>query len=120
MTTATPTGQVIEARAPTPADHSETRGGHMQIALALYPSFTTLDIVGPFQVLVDPPGNDVMFVAAQAGPVRDHTGRAGLVATRSFADVPTPDIVVVPGGLHDTELQAELVQWLRAVHPTTT
>ena len=28
----------------------------MQIALALYPSFTMLDIVGPFQVLVDVPG----------------------------------------------------------------
>jgi transcriptional regulator GlxA family with amidase domain len=59
-------------------------------------------------------------VAAQAGPVVDHTGRAGLVATQSFADVPAPDVVVVPGGLRDTELQAELIEWLRAVHPTTT
>jgi transcriptional regulator GlxA family with amidase domain len=92
----------------------------MQIALALYPSFTMLDIVGPFQVLVDVPGNDVVFVAAEAGPVVDHTGRAGLVATKAFADVPTPDVVVVPGGLRDTELQTELVEWLRAVHPTTT
>jgi hypothetical protein len=25
----------------------------MQIALALYPNFTMLDIIGPFQVLVD-------------------------------------------------------------------
>ena len=91
----------------------------MQIALALYPSFTMLDIVGPFQVLADVPGNDVVFVAAQAGPVLDHTGRSGLVATTSFADVPAPEVVVVPGGLRDTELQAELVEWLRAVHPTT-
>ena len=92
----------------------------MQIALALYPKFTILDIIGPFQVLVDVPGNDVVFVAAHAGPVVDHTGRAGLVATKSFADVPEPDVVVVPGGLGDTELQSELVEWLRAVHPTTT
>jgi transcriptional regulator GlxA family with amidase domain len=92
----------------------------MQIALALYPQFTMLDIVGPFQVLVDVPGNDVVFVAADAGPVVDHTGRASLVATHSFADTPEPDVVVVPGGLHDTELQVELVDWLRAVHPTTT
>jgi transcriptional regulator GlxA family with amidase domain len=91
----------------------------MQIALALYPSFTMLDIIGPFQVLVDVPGNDVVFVAAQAGPVVDHTGRAGLVATRSFAEAPAPDVVVVPGGLHDTELQPQLIEWLRAVHPTT-
>ena len=26
----------------------------------------------------------------------------------------------MPGGLGDTELQAELIEWLRAVHPTTT
>jgi transcriptional regulator GlxA family with amidase domain len=92
----------------------------MQIALALYPSFTMLDIIGPFQVLADVPGNDVVFVAAQTGPVVDHTGRASLVATKSFADVPAPDVVVVPGGLNDTELQAELIDWLRAVHPKTT
>ena len=89
----------------------------MQIALALYPNFTMLDIIGPFQVLVDVPGHDVVFVAAEAGPVVDHTGRATLIATKSFADVADPDIVVVPG---DTEIQPELVEWLRAVHPTTT
>jgi transcriptional regulator GlxA family with amidase domain len=92
----------------------------MQIALALYPNFTMLDIIGPFQVLADVPGNDVEFVAAAAGPVVDHTGRGTLIATKSFADVPNPDIVVVPGGLNDTELQPELLEWLRKVHPTTT
>ena len=48
----------------------------MQIALALYPGFTALDIVGPFQTLVDVPGLDVTFVAETAGPVTDHTGRS--------------------------------------------
>jgi transcriptional regulator GlxA family with amidase domain len=92
----------------------------VQIALALYPNFTMLDIIGPFQVLVDVPGNDVVFVAAEAGPVVDHTGRASLVATKSFADVPSPDVVVVPGGLGDSELQPELIAWLQQVHATTT
>ena len=53
----------------------------MQIALALYPNFTMLDIIGPFQVLADVPGHEVVFVAAEAGPVVDHTGRATLIAT---------------------------------------
>ena len=92
----------------------------MEIALVLYPNFTMLDIIGPFQVLADVPGHEVVFVAAEAGPVVDHTGRATLIATKSFADVSDPDIVVVPGGLDDTELQTELIEWLRAVHPTTT
>jgi transcriptional regulator GlxA family with amidase domain len=91
----------------------------MQIALALYPNFTMLDIIGPFQVLADVPGHDVVFVAAEAGPVTDHTGRATLTATKTFGEVGKPDIVVVPGGLGDTEIQPELVEWLRAVHPTT-
>jgi transcriptional regulator GlxA family with amidase domain len=92
----------------------------MQIALALYPKFTMLDIIGPFQVLADVPGNDVFFVASEAGPVVDHTGRASLVATKSFSEVTAPDVVVVPGGLGDTELQPALVEWLRVVHPNTT
>ncbi len=92
----------------------------MQIALALYPKFTMLDIVGPFQILADVPGHEVVFVAAEAGPVVDHTGRATLIAEKSLAEVRDPDVVVVPGGLGDTELQPELVEWLRAVHPMTT
>jgi putative intracellular protease/amidase len=59
----------------------------MQIALALYPNFTMLDIVGPFQVLADVPSHEVEFVAAERGPVVDHTGRGTLIATRTFADV---------------------------------
>ena len=47
----------------------------MQIALALYPGFTCLDIMGPFQVLADVPGHDVVFVSGETGPVIDHTGR---------------------------------------------
>lgn len=92
----------------------------MQIALALYPKFTMLDIVGPFQVLADVPGHDVVFVGRDTGLVVDHTGRAGIVATKTFDDVPDPDIAVVPGGLGDTELDEALVAWLRAIHPTTT
>jgi transcriptional regulator GlxA family with amidase domain len=92
----------------------------MQIAFALYPNFTILDIIGPFQVLADVPGHEVVFVAAEPGPVVDHTGRATLIATKSFADVGEPDIVVVPGALGDTKIQPEPVEWLRAVHPRTT
>jgi putative intracellular protease/amidase len=47
----------------------------MQIALALCPKFTALDIIGPFPVLADVP-HEVVFVAGEAGPVMDHTGRS--------------------------------------------
>ena len=99
--------------------HHGCRLQPMQIALALFPGFTDLDIIGPFQVLVDVPGHDVAFVAAEAGPVLDHTGRCPLVASKTFAEVTAPDVVVVPGGNTDA-LQAELVEWIRKVHETTT
>lgn len=94
----------------------------MQIAFVLYPRFTALDIVGPFQTLIDLPGIDGRFVAAATGPVRDHTGRLSLVATHSLAETDRPDVVVVPGGFADRSIAADdpVVAWLRAVHPTTT
>jgi transcriptional regulator GlxA family with amidase domain len=91
----------------------------MQIALVLYPKFTLLDIIGPFQVLVDVPGHDVVFVSAQAGYVIDHTGRSGLFASARLDEVPTPDVVVVPGALGDTELDQPVVEWLGQVHVAT-
>ena len=94
----------------------------MQIALVLYPRFTALDIVGPFQTLADLPGVECVFVAETAGPVIDHTGRLSLVATATFAEITAPDVIVVPGGMADATATGTdpVVEWIRAVHPTTT
>ena len=72
---------------PNPSVHQKCCEVAMQIALVLYPKFTVLDIIGPFQALVDVPGHDVVFVAEEAGPVIDHTGRCPLVASTSFKQV---------------------------------
>lgn len=90
----------------------------MQIALVLYPGFTALDIIGPFQVLVDIPGHDVVFVADEVGPVMDQSGRCPLVATARLSDVMTPDVIVVPGG-NTTDL-ASVVDWLGVAHAAAT
>jgi transcriptional regulator GlxA family with amidase domain len=91
----------------------------VHIALAIYPGFTALDIVGPFQVLSALPNDTVEFVAAATGLVEDGTGRCPLLATATFDDTPTPDVVVVTGGgspSHDNPL----VPWLAQVHGTST
>jgi transcriptional regulator GlxA family with amidase domain len=91
------------------------------IGLVLYPKFTALDIVGPFQTLVDVPGLDVFFIAETAGPVMDHTGRLTLNATHTFSEIETLDVVVVPGGFADREVAPDnaIVQFIKRVHPKT-
>ena len=91
------------------------------VGLVLYPRFTALDIVGPFQALVDVPGLDVSFIAAEIGPVTDHTGRLTMHAARRFADVHHLDVVVVPGGFGDANLDDDdpVVKFIKKVHPTT-
>ena len=92
------------------------------VGLVLYPQFTALDIVGPFQTLVDVPGLDVFFIAAQKGPVVDHSGKFALEATHSFDEVDSLDVVVVPGGFADRDLDPtnNVVQFIQKIHPTTT
>ena len=92
------------------------------VGLVLYPQFTALDIVGPFQTLVDVPGLDVFFVAADRGPVVDHTGRLTLQGARSFDEVESLDVLVVPGGFADRGIDStnDVVQFVKKIHPTTT
>jgi putative intracellular protease/amidase len=93
----------------------------MQIAILLYDRFTVLDAVGPYQVLSRLPGAEVVFAGEQAGLFSDDSGRLSLSAPAALADVPHPDIVVVPGGpgqddqMHDGPLH----EWLRAADKTS-
>ena len=70
----------------------------MQIAVVLYPGFTALDMVGPFEVLAFLPGTETVLVAERAGLVPDETGLLGVTAGAGLDDVTRPDVVVVPGG----------------------
>jgi putative intracellular protease/amidase len=94
----------------------------MQIAIVLYDRFTALDAVGPYQVLTSLPGAEVVFAAEQPGPLTDDVGRLHLSAEAALADVPRPDIVLVPGGpgQNDQMQDGPLHEWLRAADETTT
>lgn len=94
----------------------------MQIAILLYDRFTSLDAVGPFELLSRLPGAETVFVSKQPGPVRNDQGNLALVADRAITEVTAPDIVLVPGGpgsrqaMHDETL----LDWLRAADATST
>ncbi|MFC8998089.1 DJ-1/PfpI family protein [Streptomyces rochei] len=94
----------------------------MQIAIVLFDRFTALDAVGPYETLGRLPDAETVFVAEQTGPVRTDTGNLALTADRTLADVPAPDIVVVPGGPGQTPQMenAALLDWLRAADATST
>ena len=94
----------------------------MQIAAVLFPHLTALDIVGPYEVLQRLPGASVVFVGHEVGTVRTENGFLGLSVDSVFEDVPAPDVVVVPGGVGSRALMHDqrVLDWLRAVHPTTT
>jgi transcriptional regulator GlxA family with amidase domain len=95
-------------------------GRALKIAFVLYPGFTALDVIGPFQVLGSMPGHEVSFVAAERGPVTDDTGRCQIVASTTLADFTDPDIVVIGGSLFDNEPDQRVVEWLRRMHTRTT
>ena len=94
----------------------------MQIVIALFDRFTALDAVGPHQVLTSLPGTEVIFAAERAHGVTDDTRTLTIAAQASFADVPRPDIVLVPGGPGQAAQMTPgpLRQWLIEADKTST
>jgi transcriptional regulator GlxA family with amidase domain len=93
----------------------------MQIAALVFDAITPLDIVGPIEVLARMPGAEIMIVGKQRGPVRDPRTHWTLTAEASIAEVPQPDVLVLPGGAGVRPLCAEepILEWLRLAHGTT-
>ncbi|MEB3980811.1 DJ-1/PfpI family protein [Mycobacterium sp. 663a-19] len=93
-----------------------------QVAIPLFPGFTALDAVGPYEVLQRIPSIEVVFVGHRRGEVRTENGMLGMACDATFDEVGTPDVVVFPGGIetrpliHDDTIRA----WLQSVHPNTT
>jgi putative intracellular protease/amidase len=88
----------------------------VQIAILLYERFTALDAIGPYEVLSRLSGAEVIFTAERPGAVRTDTGMLAVTADAGLADVPHPDIVLVPGG-PGNEAQMDdgpVHRWLRA------
>ncbi len=93
----------------------------MQVAIPLFPRFTALDAVGPYEVLQRIPSIDVVFVGHQRGEVRTENGMLGVTCDASFDEVGAPDVVVFPGGIGTRVLvDDEIIRaWLQSVHPGT-
>ncbi len=87
----------------------------MNIAIVIFPGFTALDAVGPYQVLAQL-GGDVVFVAEHAGPVTD-SGGLTFEAQAGLDDITDPEVIVVAGGIPAVAMAYtghSIVDWLES------
>jgi putative intracellular protease/amidase len=86
--------------------------GRLRIAVPLFPRFTALDAIGPYEVLAQIPAFDIAFVGHAKGEVRADNGMLGLVIDGRFEDLPSPDVIVFPGGdTRPLQSDARVLDW---------
>ena len=93
----------------------------MQVAIPLFPKFTALDGIGPYEVLQRIPDIDITFVGHQRGEVRSENGMLGITVDATFEELARPDVIVFPGGVGTRPLvhDERVLDWLRTAHATT-
>ncbi len=94
----------------------------MKIVILAFDGITALDAVGPYEVLQRLPGAEVIFVGETMGLKRTDTKSLAINADRSVTDVTAADVLVVPGGFGEEQVRAKpaMLEWVRAIHQTTT
>ncbi|MFN2614060.1 MAG: DJ-1/PfpI family protein, partial [Actinomycetota bacterium] len=93
----------------------------MLIAMPLFDRFTALDAIGPYEVLSRLPAAEVVFCGTDARTYRTQKG-LGVQAGARLDDVSSCDVLVVPGGFgtRAAASNAALIEWIEAMHRTTT
>ncbi|ORB28857.1 DJ-1/PfpI family protein [Mycolicibacterium parafortuitum] len=94
----------------------------MQVAIMLYPGFTALDFIGPYESLRWLPDAEVRFVWHEPGPIAADSHVLLIGATHSFDETPSPDIILIPGGFATIEHSRDekVLDWVRRAHETST
>jgi transcriptional regulator GlxA family with amidase domain len=93
----------------------------MQVAIPLFPRFTALDAIGPYEVLQRVPSIHVTFIGKERGEVRSENGMLGITIDATFEEMPHPDIVVFPGGVGVRPLVRDehVLDWVRGAHESS-
>ena len=94
----------------------------MKIAILLYEGVTALDAIGPYEVLAAMPDTEIHFVAKTPGVITTHAGVQCLHADKALADLPAPDIFLIPGCPDPTPAcnDEEIIAWIQKAHETST
>jgi transcriptional regulator GlxA family with amidase domain len=93
----------------------------LQVAIPLFPRFTALDGIGPYEVLQRIPSIEVTFLGHERGELRSENGMLGIVADATFDELSEPDVIVFPGGIGTRALERDerVLEWVRHAHRTT-
>ena len=91
----------------------------MKIAYVVYPDFTALDLVGPYEVISRWPGAEIHFLSSASGPVRTDCGLT-VLPTDTPETLTDPDLIVVPGSGNPLPVLEDkvLLDWLAATAPS--
>jgi putative intracellular protease/amidase len=94
----------------------------MDIVIPIFPNFTALDAIGPYEVLRGLPDAKITFAAAEPGRVYADDPALSFHATAALNEIESADILVVPGGPGTRPLIKDeaMLEWVRRVHATTT
>ena len=103
----------------------------INVAILLFDGVEVLDFAGPYEVFTTasrmqqrtapeaPHPFQVSCVARTRDPIRARAGMT-VVPGHSFADAPSVDVLIVPGGVVDSAMQCPAtLAWIAHQHPTT-
>jgi transcriptional regulator GlxA family with amidase domain len=92
------------------------------IGFVLYPRFTALDFIGPYEVLSRLPGHRSIVIAASSEPVPAEQGPVAVGPEFTFENAPPLDVVLIPGGPGQLEQMGneEMRRYLRATAENAT
>ncbi|MDJ0708658.1 MAG: DJ-1/PfpI family protein [Leptolyngbyaceae cyanobacterium MO_188.B28] len=87
----------------------------LQIGFLIYPGFTQLDVMGPYQILAFPQNTQVHLIWKTVSPIQSDEGLT-LIPTTTLTDCPLLDVICVPGGgmgQVDVMKSAEILNFLK-------
>lgn len=84
-----------------------------RITALLYHDFTTLDALGPLEVLGRLPGYEIRYASLSGGPVSNEKGL--VVMTEALSSPGPGDILLIPGGMGSRQLVLQ-DDFLAALH----
>ena len=94
----------------------------MKVVIYLYNGITMLDAIGPYEVLRNMEGAEIVFVGETKGEMKADSGFTGIHANQSIDEVKEADILLIPGstiGFMNEMNKQKVLQWIKEVDRTT-